>query len=69
MGKHKTADAPGGTQLIPARGRKLKETKIFEIDGQTQLIPARGRKHAGGEDRAGHFGHNLSPRGDGNALM
>ena len=58
------------TQLIPARGRKHYpvDVSLFRARG-TQLIPARGRKHYEGNRETSLYGHNLSPRGDGNLLL
>ena len=59
----------GATQLIPARGRKLSISTSSVRSTPTQLIPARGRKHYEGNRETSLYGHNLSPRGDGNLLL
>ena len=59
----------GETQLIPARGRKRKSGRTRPRRPATQLIPARGRKHYEGNRETSLYGHNLSPRGDGNLLL
>ena len=59
----------GETQLIPARGRKRKSGRTRPQRPATQLIPARGRKHYEGNRETSLYGHNLSPRGDGNLLL
>ena len=55
------------TQLIPARGRKRFDLLFFRHLYPTQLIPARGRKLRRRHNHVKVVGHNLSPRGDGNA--
>ena len=58
--------AESGTQLIPARGRKLRGSRIPQPPILTQLIPARGRKLEFRRQLQWLTRHNLSPRGDGN---
>ena len=57
------------TQLIPARGRKPATSLYAPSFIWTQLIPARGRKLLLNATNASVSRHNLSPRGDGWAIV
>ena len=53
----------------PREGTETHHPKQPSESWLTQLIPARGRKHYEGNRETSLYGHNLSPRGDGNLLL